>query len=110
MFWMTKKNATQVQMKALAGERALAEAERVTHTILSSQSRRVAISVAGLRQCDAAGVAALVRMHGALAPRGVKLELQNASDELAGKLWNLGLGRLWGVRQPTIHTDKMVAA
>ena len=110
MFWTTKKNETQVQMKALSGERALAEAERVTRTILSAKTRRVSISVAGLRQCDAAGVAALVRMHGALAPRGVKLELQGASDELAGKLWGLGLGRLWGVRQPTVHTGKMVAA
>ena len=110
MFWTTKKNETQVRMRALAGEHALTEAERVTRTILSRKSRRVVISVTGLRQCDASGVAALVRMHGALAPRGVKLELQGASDELANKLWNLGLGRLWGVRQPTANTGKMVAA
>ncbi|MCP4735076.1 MAG: S8 family serine peptidase, partial [Bosea sp.] len=59
---------------------------------------------------NAAGVAALVRMHGALAPRGVRLELLDASDEVAGKLWGLGLGRLWGVRQPTVHTGKMATA
>jgi ABC-type transporter Mla MlaB component len=110
MFWKTRKNESQVRMRTLAGEHALAEAERVTQAILSKKTRRVALSVAGLRECDAAGVAALVRMHGALAPRGVRLELEGASDELAGKLWGLGLGRLWGVRPPTVHTGKMVAA
>ena len=64
--------------------------------------------------CLCAGAPALAQSVEArlleVTPRGVKLELQGASDELAGKLWSLGLGRLWGVRQPTVHTGKMVAA
>lgn len=110
MFWNTKKSATQMHMKALTGERALVEAERVTKEALQGGSRRVSLSLSGVRACDASGVAALVRMHGALASRGMSLELSGACDELARKFWGLGLGRIWGLERPTAPSNGMVAA